>query len=84
MISFGIGMVNREITCILCQKVFTRVSPDVIWVNEMVCDKCMDELSGLDGKELAGEVSRRLKKGNNWSESSEHAIVQTIQIKKKR
>jgi len=56
----GVGIFNREFTCILCNKLYTRLTGDLIVPVDETCDQCLHKLGELCGDDLTAEIARRL------------------------
>lgn len=79
MLSQGICMTSRNFTCLVCQRLFSRVTQDVIIYDDMICDECLAELCLLDGEALARRVVEKLAWKNPRDKELESGIVSAIQ-----
>lgn len=58
-LSLGVCMAEREFVCVLCGKIFRRVSGDLLLPPDQVCDDCLAEFEPLEESELWEVINRR-------------------------
>jgi hypothetical protein len=79
MVGLGVCMAVRDFDCILCQRHFSRMSADLILLNDLICDECLAELGQLEGDELRKRVSQHLARRALQDKELESRIVETVQ-----
>lgn len=84
MVSLGVCMAVRDFDCILCQRHFSRMSADLILLEDQICDECLAELWRLEGDELGKYISQHLAKRGLQDKELESGIVETVQMLKQR
>jgi hypothetical protein len=82
MTGFGVGMVERDMECILCGKHFTRLDGDLVIPETVICETCLAEIRELDDEAIAGYVSRRLERDR--AGVSQDRLIQHIRLLKQR
>jgi hypothetical protein len=45
---FGIAMTNRQYVCVLCKRAFSRMGGDLLFIEDSICDECLEELGKLE------------------------------------
>jgi len=86
-------MCVREFECTLCQRHFEMMYGDLIFLEELICDECRQELWPLEEDELRERVSQKLSNNARWLEERygwrgergfEDRIIQSIAEIKRR
>lgn len=82
MASLGVCITNREFTCLLCNRKFTRETADLIQLENTICDACYAELLNLEEPALSRQVSEKLKGKPRQDDTVLNAVVKVIRAKK--
>lgn len=64
MTSLGVCMAPRDFVCPLCGRKFTRVTADLILLEDTVCDSCLAEMGPLNGAARRERINQRLAELN--------------------
>lgn len=77
-LSLGVCMANREFDCLLCERHFSRMTADAIFLEEQICDECLKELWQLNKAARRECVSRQLAKRGPQSEDFANRLLESI------
>jgi len=77
----GIAMADRSFECVLCQRTFSRFTPDALLLStNLVCDDCLKELHLMEEGDLGKQISERLARNpSHHSPELKKAVTRLIQ-----
>lgn len=75
---FGIAMTVRPFVCVLCKHDFSRMAGDLLFVEDSICDDCLEELGKLEPDKRRLRVASILLEQGWRGRELEDRILQAV------